>query len=68
MPPSGHILPVFHLQETIALQGGFGAKPRNAERYTALNTETCGAPPAAGKRPVRDSLTESFFRLMETEH
>lgn len=22
MPPSGHILPVFHLQETIALQGG----------------------------------------------
>lgn len=35
-------------------------KGRSAARCTGWRTATCGAPPAAGKRPARDSLTECF--------
>ena len=33
-------------------------KGRSAVRCTGWRTATCGAPPAAGKRPARDSPTE----------
>lgn len=38
--------------------GRCAARGRNAARCTGWRTGTCGAPPAAGKKPVRDSPTE----------
>lgn len=39
-------------------------KGRSAARCTAWRTATCGVPPAAGKRPARDSPTE----LLQLHH
>lgn len=38
-------------------QGNPVGRRRSAERCTAWRRETCGAQPVAGKKPVRDSLT-----------
>ncbi|KAG7239555.1 hypothetical protein INR49_028706 [Caranx melampygus] len=37
---------------------GSVAKPRSVVKFTALNTETSGARPAAGRKPANASLTE----------
>lgn len=36
----------------------FAARARSAVRCTGWRTATCGAPPAAGRKPARDSPTE----------
>lgn len=46
---------ILHLSSTV---GRCVAKGRSAVRCTGWRTATCGAPPAAGKRPARDSPTE----------
>ncbi len=46
---------ILHLSSPV---GRCVAKGRSAVRCTGWRTATCGAPPAAGKRPARDSPTE----------
>lgn len=43
-------------------------KGRSAVRCTGWRTATCGAPPAAGKRPARDSPTERFPANVTAHH
>jgi len=39
--------------------GSHEARGRSVVRFTAWKTETCGARPAAGRKPARDLLTEA---------
>lgn len=41
----------------------FAARGRSAAKCTGWRTATCGAPPAAGKKPVRDSPTDGGLQL-----
>lgn len=46
---------ILHLSSPV---GRYVVKGRNVVRCTGWRTATCGAPPAAGKRPARDSPTK----------
>lgn len=48
--------------------GRCAVKGRSAVRCTGWRTATCGAPPAAGKRPARDSPTERFPANVAARH
>lgn len=48
----------------VFLTGSPEARAKSAARFMGWKTGTCGAPPAAGRRPASGSSTEPFRPLL----
>lgn len=61
--PRTHPVPVPEHICAVCPTGSLEVKAKSAARFMGWRTGTCGAPPAAGRKPASDSSTEPGSRL-----